>query len=441
MTAYYFISDLHIGGEGSLALCEFETELIEFLKSLSNPAVSTELIILGDAFSFWEMTRTPPLEKLDVLIQEHPLLFQQFSQTGETVKITLIPGNHDYELACYPQFESALKAYNIHLEVAEVITRPLPGGRQIWIEHGHQHDEFNAIADFGNPYVTPLGYYIVSQVVDTLTERARFGKYNWLKDIESVYPNEEVPYWFFSNYFYKEMTPWLRWALVPFLSIAIVSILVFISAALERAGIVPDGFFSLSWLTFLKNFGFTGKALDFMVNAVVFIDGLFIAAFVLTLIPLWLIFKDLSKTLRRYGFQARKGLKRQKESLYLQAAQKAFSQSPEALIFIYGHTHQPSLDKLGDRYVLNTGSWLKKLQRVPSALKFLPAIYYPSFQLNYFKIAASKMSGNNRPAVEIVYECLPKQVVSELTLFEKMAIAGQKTHSLIDIPERTIHSL
>lgn len=422
-----------------MACCEFEAELIEFLKSLANPSTPTELIIIGDAFSFWEMTRTPPLEKLSVLIQKHSALFQQFAQTGKTVEITLIPGNHDYELACYPQFIEALQTYNIQLEVAEVITRPLPGNRQIWIEHGHQHDKFNAIADFGNPYVTPLGYYIVSQVVDTLTERARFGKYDWLKDIESVYPNEEVPYWFFSNYFYKEMTPWLRWMLVPFLALFVVSGFVLISAGVERAGIVPDGFFSTLWLDVLSNFGFAGKALDFMVNMVLFIDALFLAAFLLLFIPLWLILKDLSKTLRRYGFQARKGLKRQKESLYLQAAQKAFEQTPETLIFIYGHTHQPSMTTLGDRYVINTGSWLKKLHRVAPTLKFLPAVYYPSFQLNYFKIAET-VEGDNA-AIEISYAFLPKQVTTELTPLEKLAIAGKDPHNPINIPAKTLYPL
>lgn len=65
---YYFISDLHIGGEGNLAICDFEEELIEFLRSLNNPTRPTELLIIGDAFSFWEMTRTSPQNKLNVLI-------------------------------------------------------------------------------------------------------------------------------------------------------------------------------------------------------------------------------------------------------------------------------------------------------------------------------------------------------------------------------------
>ncbi len=105
-----------------------------------------------------------------------------------------------------------------------------------------------------------------------------------------------------------------------------------------------------------------------MVNVVLFIDALFVIAFALVLIPLWLVSRDVRKTLRRYGFQGQKersSLAKNKESLYLQAAEAAFAKSPDTAIFIYGHTRQPSLTQLNvwaiDRYVLNTGSWLKKL--------------------------------------------------------------------------------
>ena len=442
---YYFISDLHIGGEGNLTDCDFEAELIDFLQLLEDRANSTELIIVGDAFSFWEMTRTSPLEKLETIIDRHPKLFDQFKRTGEKIEITLIPGNHDYELACYEDFKPILKTYNITLEAEEVITRSIQG-KTIWIEHGNQHDSFNRINDFGNPHVTPIGYYIVSQIVDGLVEKSRLGKYRWLKDIESVYPNEAIPHWFFSNYFYKEMSIWLRWILLPFLLLLSVSFVILVSAILERVGIVDSGFFSKPWLAFLQNFGFAGKALDFTVNLVLFIDTLFLFGSILVLIPLLFVFRDIQKTLRRYGFKGKKGLKIQKKSRYLQAAQQVFNRDKNVFAFVYGHTHQPSLTKInceglhlqglsqdsGDRYVINTGSWLKKLKRVSSVFRFLPAVYYPSYQLNYFKIFV------NGDRIEIIYECLPKQAESGLTPLEKLAILGRKKPKPIIIPRKTI---
>lgn len=430
---YYFISDLHIGGEGNLMPCDFEAELIEFLQLLEGNTNLTELIIVGDAFSFWEMTRTWGPKKLETIIHQYPKLFAQFKRTGENIKITLIPGNHDYELACYEDYKRILQAYNITLEAEEVITRSIQG-RTIWIEHGNQHDSFNRIVDFGNPYVTPIGYYIVSQIVDGLVERSRRGKYRWLKDIESVYPNEAIPHWFFSNYFYKEMSPWLRWILLPFLLLLGVSALLLISATLERVKIVPSGLFSKPWLEFLQNFGFAGDVLEFTVNSVLFIDTLFLIGSILVSIPLLFIFRDIQKTLRQYGFGDKKSSKNQKQNYYLQAAQQIFERNEDVFAFVYGHTHQPSLTRIGDQqnYVINTGSWLKKLKRIPSIFPFLPSVYYPSFQLNYFKIFIN----NNK--IEILYECIPKQIESGLTPLEKLAIAGRKKQKPISIPLRTI---
>jgi UDP-2,3-diacylglucosamine pyrophosphatase LpxH len=99
-TEYFFISDMHIGGDGELQNCDFEVELIDFLKQLERKH-GAELIINGDAFGLWEFTTLEGTEKLKALIKQQPRLFEQFRKTGEKVPITLMPGNHDYELACY----------------------------------------------------------------------------------------------------------------------------------------------------------------------------------------------------------------------------------------------------------------------------------------------------------------------------------------------------
>ena len=54
---------------------------------------------------------------------------------------------------------------------------------------------------------------------------------------------------------------------------------------------------------------------------------------------------------------------------------------PETCIFIYGHTHNASLKRVGERAVINTGTWLKKLERVPARFRLLPSVYHPSFCL------------------------------------------------------------
>jgi UDP-2,3-diacylglucosamine pyrophosphatase LpxH len=50
-TTYYLISDLHIGGDGGLARCLFENELIQFLREIAAGPQPAELIIIGDGLT------------------------------------------------------------------------------------------------------------------------------------------------------------------------------------------------------------------------------------------------------------------------------------------------------------------------------------------------------------------------------------------------------
>ncbi|CAN5297969.1 hypothetical protein BH18ACT10_BH18ACT10_15810 [soil metagenome] len=184
---YFFVSDLHIGGDEQLKLVDFEEDFIAFLETLEQKERDTELVIIGDAFGLWEFTTAEGVEKFDLLVKDHARLFEQFRATGEYVIITLIPGNHDYELACYPQFVDRLREYNIVLEPEVSITKEL-AGKKIWIEHGMQRDESNHMPDFGNPHAQPVGYFVTHSLVGTAGRLSGRGRYNWLRDIQSVTP-------------------------------------------------------------------------------------------------------------------------------------------------------------------------------------------------------------------------------------------------------------
>src|SRR5918998_3235869 len=237
MKEYFFVSDLHIGGDEQLKILDFEDEFIAFLKMLEQKETGTELIIIGDAFGLWELTTTEGIEKFDLLVKDHSELFNQFRATGEHIIITLIPGNHDYELACYPQFVDRLQGYNVVLEPKVSITREL-AGKKIWIEHGMKHDESNRMPDFGHPHANPVGYFVTHSLVGTAGRLSGRGRYNWLRDIQSVTPLEEIPRWIISNYFYREMNPLLRYAVVPFLLLFAFSVINLIGLALEASGLI-----------------------------------------------------------------------------------------------------------------------------------------------------------------------------------------------------------
>ncbi len=421
---YYFISDLHIGGDGALDECDFENELIAFLRRIADGPRPAELIILGDAFGLWELTRVNPDEKMAWLIHHHQVLFEQFRETGRHVTITLLPGNHDYDLACVPAYQALLAEYHIRLETKVHMTRPV-AGRKIWIEHGNQHDAFNAFPDFGNRYGLPSGYFVTTETVAVSGRSAERGRSAWLRDLESVYPNEEIPFWIWSNYFYREMAPILRWFLLPFLLLFTFSCVVFLGRALESIGILQTTMFHAK---FGESLGLPGRLVDW----VVWVNGVVISFAAVLAIPLYFLTRDIRAALQRYGVDTSKGLKLDKEEHYLAAAKAVFEKDPSVVLYLYGHTHIPSMRAVGDRYVINTGTWLKRLERVSAFFRLLPDVYVPSYRLNYFSIQ------EEGKRIRVRYEVIPKEVADDRTLLEKLVILGKHREGYEPIPAETV---
>jgi UDP-2,3-diacylglucosamine pyrophosphatase LpxH len=423
---YYFISDLHIGGDEALGVCDYEEELIGFLERLATQPEEAELFIIGDIFGLWEFTDIEGLEKLNKLIEQFPRIFQALQQTGETIKITMLPGNHDYEIACYPEFVEMLRPYNIHLEQTPAITREI-NGKKIWIEHGNQHDAFNHMPDFGNPYAQPVGYFITSSVVSTAGKHSKFGRYNWLKDIQSVYPSEQIPYWVLSNYFYHEMSPYLRWLILPFLLLSGLELFVLGGAALEWFGITDTNIFLNNRL--FSSLGIIGN----LVQLILIVNTVLLVNFVVVAVPLYLIWRDFRATLKRFRIVLDPAeLSSEKEQQYLDAAQKVFDHDPDTRIFIYGHTHFPSVRQFGHRAVINTGTWLKRLDDVKTRFRFLPKIYVPFFCLNYFRISET----GSRIAID--YHQIHKDPPPDLTLLQRLLIYKNRGQAQDSIPKRTL---
>jgi len=424
--SYYFISDLHIGGDEALGVCDYEAELVAFLRRLGVQDEEAELLIVGDVFGMWEFTDIKGPDKLQALTQQFPHIFQAFRAAGEKIKITILPGNHDYEIACYPEFVGILKQFNIDLEQRPAITREL-AGKRIWIEHGNQYDDFNHMPDFGNPYAQPVGYFITKAMVSGAGKRSQYGRYNWLKDIQSVYPTEQIPHWVISNYFYREMSPWLRWLILPFLLLSGLTTFVLAGAALEWLGITHTNIFLFNGL--FAHLGYLGN----LVQLVLIIDAIFYAVVGVLFVPLSFILRDIKKTLKRFRIISHPDeLDLGKEQNYLDAAQAVFERDPDTIIFIYGHTHAPSLRRIGNRVVLNTGTWLKRLERVPLRFGYLPDVYLPFYFLDYFKLSESEGT------ITIGFERVDKAQPQELNLLQRVLIS-RKRHQVEDpIPARTI---
>ncbi len=405
---YYVISDLHIGGDEQLEEIDYLDELLGFLERLEQADEDAELIINGDAFGLWEITGIDGIEKFDVLETNYPDLFEQLRATGETMPITLLPGNHDHELAAYEEYADRLAEYNVTLEGALSTTRPV-GDRTIYFEHGHQQDPNNRIEDFGNPHATPLGYFYNTHVTSRAGKLSDRGRFNWLKDVQAVTPTERMPNWLVSKYFYREMNPFLRYAVIPFLLLFNISAILAVLAGLDLAGIWS---FPVDWSqAMLGQFGQAGTAVYLLlwVNAVV--AGLLL----LVGIPLYIFVRDARQTVDRFGvFET--PLTVDPEEPYKRAAREIFEEKPETAVYCYGHTHRPKASEVDGRLLVNTGTWLKRLHRRDVVAGILPPVFAPSYQLCVVEIKATE------EGVAVEYEEIekPDPTKEELTFTERL---------------------
>lgn len=425
-TTFYFISDLHFGGDGQLQMCDYTSEIIGFLQMLEGRDERTELIVNGDTFSFWELTTVEGTQKFDEIVKHHREIFEQFRRTGEKIRITFMVGNHDYALACEPEYVEKLKAYNIRLDTSISVIRNV-GTRQIWIEHGQQVDEMNASPDYGNPYAQPIGYYITQEAVAGASRHSVFGTTDWLKDIRSA-DVRQLPDWIISNYFYHEMSPIIRWLLLPFLVLLTVTLLAMAAEFLRYVGIFDVNILLNNPL--MRALGVFGDILRIVV-----IVSMIFWFFILTVsIPLLFVIRDARRTLQRMQILPESGDKTiyAPNDGYLEHARSIFEQNPNTAVYIFGHTHDALLVEENGRAILNTGTWLKILKRIPVRLGYLPAIYYPTFRLNYFKIYAE----NEEIAVE--YTEVPKKPARELNLLQRIFILGKSPAPGKYIPAKTL---
>jgi UDP-2,3-diacylglucosamine pyrophosphatase LpxH len=422
---YYFVSDLHMGGDGRLQHCDYAAEFIAFLKGLEKEGPDTELLIVGDTFGFWELTLVHGIEKLGHIIKAHQAIFDQLRATGECIKVTMMVGNHDYELACNPAYVDKLQAYNIHLDTNLVLIR-LVGNKKIWIEHGQQRDEFNTFRDYGNLYALPLGYFITQTFVSGASRHSDFGRGDWLKDIRSV-GTMQIPDWIMSNYFYREMSAVLRWLLLPFLLLAGVTIVAILGELLRVLGLFDYNILFHNPL--MSRLGIIDNALQVVIT----INAIYLVLFGA---PVAIFLHDLTRTLHRLRLLTSHGTTPDldSEESYLKGAQEVFQRDDQVAVFVFGHTHAAFLKRQGPagQVVLNTGTWLKLLRRVPVRLGYLPAVYYPSYRLNYFRIE------EENDHVVINYVAIPKTPERELTWLQRLVTLGKTPKQQEAIPAKTV---
>ena len=227
-TLVVFVSDCHIGGDHGRDIFESADDLTALLDDLGRRTGPVELVLAGDFFDCLRISAVPDGQTrtgVTIARPEYRSLFAALKRfaagTGRTV--TYLPGNHDAEVWWNEAIRDELKrAGLVHAFAlswaAAFKSDPLA---VIYCEHGNEFDPANLKRDYRDPYDTPFGDHIVTDVIPRLPH-GRAAEAMQLHDIERVFPLDTIPNWIASKLFYTLVTETVRWLLLP-LTIAFVA--------------------------------------------------------------------------------------------------------------------------------------------------------------------------------------------------------------------------
>lgn len=412
----YFISDTHFGGEGELAEVEILDELRQLLELISKDE-DGELIIVGDVFGIWEFSDVKGLEAFYKTVEQQQEVISLFASYAQKLTITFLPGNHDHILACYAECKQYFAKLNINLEQSQIIYRQV-GNKKIWIEHGNQLDPANKFEPFGNDSSTPLGYYITESLVAAVGKYSKSGKKNWLKNLQSIGSNAEVPKWIFSGYFYNEMAKWIQIVATPMMLFLGYSVLALLAQGFKLTGFVSKNYLIHNFLT--ENTSYVGNLLTLIIWA----DIAILAVVAILLLPGAVLLYDFKQFINRYKLTNIYQEYAIRSSHYKTKINKILNENKNVDFYVYGHTHKSLARQHNNARVLNTGTWLKRYKKIQLKGVLLPDVYLPYYELGYFKIDTQKLS----------YQIIPKKInLSELTLLQKFLILPYKKAAIYQL--------
>lgn len=416
MKNLFLISDLHIWWDSLLEHCDFEQDLINFLRKLIDYQTETELILVWDIFSMWEITWYEGVWKLAKIISSHPKLFEQFKITGSVVKISMIVWNHDMELLTDIKFKILLKEYNINL-IKTISTKRVVWWKKIRIEHWNQLDMNNAYEKWGSVDKLPIWYYFNRNLINKVEGIFTNDNSKWLRWFINVQPHSSVPIWFFSNYFYKQMNPFLRYSILPFIILITFSFIALILSLLQKYNLI-DWYFFIKW--FSSTFWIVWNVIDF----IIFIDIVFIISFLIIWVPLYLLIFDFIKVVKSYNLPISKV---ESKKFQLNKIRELVKLNSNYDVFVFWHTHEPNLhyNKIDWRkkIIINTWTWLKSFRRIKTWFRYLPPVFIATQDLNYFRIF------ENDWKVTIQYKQNNKPLNNNFTILERLVTLWSK-HNL-----------
>ena len=242
-----------------------------------------------------------------------------------------------------------------------------------------------------------------------------------IADIDNIHPLGLIPWWFLATYFYQQVRRVVKYILVPASLLYLLFHLVplYLYFDLFGGGIFARG------LKSLPDFELVLLLLFLMFDSSVLL---------LALVAL-LVRYDFVRTRRRYGLQDpddifRRGARHYRrtcEALVSGTQRPAHWPSEErwtgADLFVYGHTHSQALTQVvvgeSRRAFANTGTWTRKVIRIPTHLK-LPPVFVPTYELNYVTVQPQGAG------IQVELWEHPKALPYRLPLIERLATIGRR---------------
>jgi UDP-2,3-diacylglucosamine pyrophosphatase LpxH len=394
-----FISDLHLATDDGKRDFFAQDELADLIDELIDSPDPTDLVIAGDFFDLLQLTDETPGDDRVAAFQsvfespEYTAMLDRlraFTALPQHRTIYLV-GNHDSESG----WNDPLRAYlletglvsEIALSYRHTYDDGAGNGCLVYCEHGNDYDGVNTIGDYRNPAITPLGSHIVTDLVNYLEPLGRHASVDAptsIADIDNIHPLGLIPWWFISNYFYQQVRRVLKYIVAPLGAIYLVFHLLPLYLLYEQvSGTVIER-------------GLPGLGLVVLGLFIMFDSSILVIALIALLIRF-----DFGRTRRRYGLQDpddifRRGARHYRRTCeaLVRGDMRPFHWPADepwdgADLFVYGHTHSQELSAIDvggmRRAFANTGTWTRKVIRIPTNLK-LPPVFVPTYELTYVTV-------------------------------------------------------
>lgn len=427
-----FLSDLHLATDPGKHDFFAQAELTALLDEALAREEPVDVIFNGDFFDLLQLTGSDRLaafrETLEQPANRELLARLRLVTASDRHQCIYLIGNHDSEVGWNDDVRRYLLDAGLvnRIELAYAYTYRATDGNGcfVYAEHGNEYDGVNAVGDYRNPAVTPLGAHIVTDLVNYLEPLGRHASIDAptsIADVDNIHPLGFIPWWLISTYFYSQVRRVVKYIVVPALVLYGFFHLLPVYLLLERyrGSVLARGLQSLPDAPFV-----------FALLVIAFDSSL------LLIFLVWLLVRyDFARTRRRYGLQdpddiLRRGARHYRrtcESLVSGRLRPAFwpvdTPWEGADLFVYGHTHEEDLTLNEDsdtvRAYANTGTWTRKVIRLQTHFR-LPPVFIPIFSLSYVVVERT----GDRMRVRLWVQ--PKELTYRLPWTERLATLGRR---------------